>query len=176
MADVTMHAEFDSLTVDDEFSSDAQGCIHTATEFLSEVQPEFSLTEDQPLFIELCAGNATLSSVVKARGFDVLPIDHEANRHKTKCKVFQMDLSQQHAIDTLVHITTHYPILAVRRSALWDVFKGKRHTNERWKRRSSTFAFAGIFTGSAGFIRYKSVKSHIGKFIVSTSGVVDRTS
>ena len=113
MADVTMHAEFDSLTVDDEFSSDVQGCIHTGTESSSEVQPEFSLTEDQPLFIELCAGSATLSSVVKARGFDVLPIDHEANRHKTKCKVFQMDLSEQHAIDTLVHITTHYPILAV---------------------------------------------------------------
>ena len=112
-ADVTMHAECDSFTVDNEFSSDAQGCIQTATEFSSEVQGQLSLTEDQPLFIELCAGSATLSSVVKAKGFDVLPIDHEANRHKTKCKVLQMDLSQQHAIDTLVHITTHYPIFAV---------------------------------------------------------------
>ena len=96
-----MHADCDSFTVDDGFSSEAPGCFQTATEFSREVQGQLSLTEDQPLFMELCAGSAALSSVVKARGFDVLPIDHESNRHKTKCKVLQMDLSQQHAIDTL---------------------------------------------------------------------------
>ena len=87
-----MHADCESITVDDEFSSEVQGCLQTTTEFSREVQGQLSLTEDQPLFIELCA--------VKARGFDVLAIDHEANRHKTKCKVLQMDLSQQHAVDT----------------------------------------------------------------------------
>ena len=114
-----MQVDSNPSSVDEDFSQMTQGRSDTSADtsdfsnFSREVRGQLSPHDDVPLFIELCAGSAVLSSVVKSRGFEVIAIDHEANRHKTKCKVLQMDLSQQHAIDTLIYITTHYPILGV---------------------------------------------------------------
>ena len=41
---------------------------------------------DKPyVFLELCAGSASLSAEVKKIGVEVFAIDHDSNRHKTKC-------------------------------------------------------------------------------------------
>ena len=60
---------------------------------------QFSLTDmsefkdrDIPIFVEACAGSATLSFSIQRRGFEVYPIDHVRNRHQTQCRVLQLDL------------------------------------------------------------------------------------
>ena len=44
------------------------------------------------VFIELCAGSVSLSSVAQKFGYRVMPVDCKRNRHVTKCRVIQLDL------------------------------------------------------------------------------------
>ena len=65
------------------------------------------------VFLELCAGSASLSAEVKKLGLDVFAFDHDSNRHQTKCKVISMDLSQPHAIDRISAIIHNCVVLGV---------------------------------------------------------------
>ena len=65
------------------------------------------------IFLELCAGSASLSAEVKRLGVEVLAFDHEANRHQTKCKVISLDLSMQHAFERISELVTTCHVLGV---------------------------------------------------------------
>ena len=65
------------------------------------------------IFLELCAGSASLSSEVKRLGVEVLAFDHEANRHQTKCKVISLDPSMQHAFERIIELVTTCHVLGV---------------------------------------------------------------
>ena len=50
--------------------------------------------QDQtPLFIELCSGCGILSATVASQGFDVMPVDHQYNKHRTHVKTFSFWIS-----------------------------------------------------------------------------------
>ena len=66
-----------------------------------------------PVFIEACAGCGILSQTAKARGFKVLPIDCARNRHHAKCKIYELDLSQPHAIELLKRICCDMDVICV---------------------------------------------------------------
>lgn len=68
----------------------------------------------KPVFMELCAGSASLSASVKHLGVDVIPIDHSFNRRTTKCTVFDLDLSRPHAWDILSRILNECRLICVR--------------------------------------------------------------
>ena len=68
---------------------------------------------DLPVFIEACAGCGILSHTVKARGFKTLPIDCARNRHQPRCKIFELDLSQPHAMDLIKRICLDVPVVCV---------------------------------------------------------------
>ena len=65
------------------------------------------------IFLELCAGSATLSSEVKKLGIQVIAVDHEANRHATRCKVMCLDLSLPSSYEKLVSILDQCDVIAV---------------------------------------------------------------
>ena len=69
--------------------------------------------DQTPLFIELCAGCGILSATVAALGFDVMAVDHTRNRHKTRVKMFNLDLSKEHSWVVLRHIARECRIIAV---------------------------------------------------------------
>ena len=56
------------------------------------------------LFIELCAGTAQMSSCFHQAGFDVFPVDYEANRFHPLAKVCNLDLTLQSSWDFLHHL------------------------------------------------------------------------
>ena len=60
-----------------------------------------SLPQDGPLFMEICAGSATLSDVARRRGFAIMPVDCEPNEHLTKCKICSLDVTTPHAQNVL---------------------------------------------------------------------------
>ena len=66
-----------------------------------------------PLFIEACAGCGILSSVVKARGFKILPIDCSRNRHEPQCKIFEIDLSRPRSVELLKRICRDNEVIGV---------------------------------------------------------------
>lgn len=45
-----------------------------------------------PIVMELCAGSAGLSAALKAANIQVIPIDHNKNRHRTKVTVVNIDI------------------------------------------------------------------------------------
>ena len=63
---------------------------------------------DIPIFVEACAGSATLSFSIQRRGFEVYPIDHVRNRHQTQCRVLQLDLTLPSTWELLRRITDDY--------------------------------------------------------------------
>eukprot|EP00435_Cladocopium_sp_Y103_P056490 s946_g19.t1 len=63
------------------------------------------------VFLELCAGSASLSAEVKKLGVEVLAFDHESNRHETKCKVISLDLSLPHAFTRLTDLVNSCNVL-----------------------------------------------------------------
>ena len=63
---------------------------------------------DTPIFVEACAGSATLSFSIQRRGFEVYPIDHVRNRHQTQCRVLQLDLTLSSTWELLRRITDDY--------------------------------------------------------------------
>ena len=65
------------------------------------------------VFLELCAGSASLSAEVKKLGLEGFAFDHDSNRHQTKCKVISMDLSQPHAIDRISAMIHNCVVLGV---------------------------------------------------------------
>ena len=48
----------------------------------------------QTLFVELCAGTASLSCHVQAWGISVLPVDYDRNRFNSKLPIIKIDLTQ----------------------------------------------------------------------------------
>ena len=81
---------------------DVEKCIHRSTE-----------ANTPYIFLELCAGSASLSAEVRRLGVEVLAFDHEANRHQTKCKVISLNLSLPHAFERLEALVTTCHVLAV---------------------------------------------------------------
>ena len=81
---------------------DVEKCIHRSTE-----------ANTPYIFLELCAGSASLSAEVRRLGVEVLAFDLEANRHQTKCKVISLDLSLPHAFERLEALVTTCHVLAV---------------------------------------------------------------
>ena len=73
-----------------------------------------------PVFIEACAGCGILSHTVKARGFKVLPIDCARNRHQPRCKIFELDLSQPHAIELLKRVCKDVHVIKSSWSRIWN--------------------------------------------------------
>jgi hypothetical protein len=70
--------------------------------------------ENKPyVFLELCAGSASLSAEVRRLGVEALAFDHESNRHQTKCKVLVLDLSLPHAFDRISDIVRQCNVLGV---------------------------------------------------------------
>lgn len=65
------------------------------------------------VFLELCAGSASLSAAVRSLGVEVMAFDHESNRHQTKCKVTCLDLSLPHAYDRIIELVNTCRILGV---------------------------------------------------------------
>ena len=63
-----------------------------------------SLSQDGPLFVEICAGSAILSDTARRRGFAVMPIDCERNRHLPKCKIYAIDITAPHAQSLLSYV------------------------------------------------------------------------
>ncbi len=63
---------------------------------------------DTPIFVEACAGSATLSFSIQRRGFEVYPIDHVRNHHRTQCRVLQLDLTLISTWELLRRITDDY--------------------------------------------------------------------
>ena len=53
------------------------------------------LPELGPLFIELCAGSAVLSSEAARRGYLIMPVGCARNRRRTCCRVTTLDLSSE---------------------------------------------------------------------------------
>ena len=62
------------------------------------------LNERSLLVIEACAGTATLSSVLKDMGFDVLPIDFGKQRNTSHLHIINLDLRQKHSWDFLTKV------------------------------------------------------------------------
>ena len=63
---------------------------------LAKLSSKISVSE--LVILELCAGSANLSAEFKALGFQVLPIDHQSNRHKQKCRTIVIDLASEGAL------------------------------------------------------------------------------
>ena len=63
---------------------------------------------DRPIFVEACTGGATLSFSIQRRGFDVYPLDCIRNRHRTQCRVLQLDLTLPSTWELLRRITDDY--------------------------------------------------------------------
>ena len=71
-----------------------------------------SLQANKPyVFLELCAGSATLSAEVKKLGLEVLAFDHDGSRHQTRCKVLSMDLSLPHAFKRIEDVVNTCNVL-----------------------------------------------------------------
>lgn len=62
------------------------------------------LDETSLLVIEACAGTATLSSVLKDVGFEVLPIDFGKQRNSSHLHIINLDLRKRHSWDFLAKI------------------------------------------------------------------------
>ena len=67
----------------------------------------------QMVFVELCAGSASLSAVAQKCGYRVMPVDCKRNRHVTKCRVIQLDLATDHAWEVLKYIVLTCDIAAI---------------------------------------------------------------
>ena len=67
----------------------------------------------QMVFIELCAGSVSLSSVAQKFGYRVMPVDCKRNRHVTKCRVIQLDLATDYAWEVLSYIVQTCDIAAI---------------------------------------------------------------
>ena len=56
---------------------------------------------------EICCGSAGLSDALRRRGFQVYPIDHAANRHAPKVKVFILDVANLEQVALLETMLRH---------------------------------------------------------------------
>ena len=66
-----------------------------------------------PLFIELCSGCGILSATVAGAGFHTMAADHEHNKHTTRVKTFNLDLSKYSSWATLEHIVQNCNVIGV---------------------------------------------------------------
>ena len=73
----------------------------------------FSPMEKQMIFIELCAGSAVLSAAAQKHGYRVMPVDFKRNRHRPRCKIVSLDLSEDHAWDVLQYVIETCDVVAV---------------------------------------------------------------
>ncbi len=68
------------------------------------------LNERSLLAIEACAGTATLCSVLKDMGFDVLPIDFGKQRNTSHLHIINLDLRQKHSWDFLTKVALSHQL------------------------------------------------------------------
>ena len=136
----TMHDDTTNLvsaTPRSQFSDDCQRNLHVKA-------------EKPYVFIELCAGSASLSAAVRSLGVEVMAFDHESNRHKTKCKVVCFDLSLPRAYDRIVDWLAHVTFWEFNGTSVWHVQQSQRDTHGR---RHSRIATSEISKASAGIAR-----------------------
>ena len=55
----------------------------------------------EAITFEICCGSAGLSDALRRLGFQIYPIDHAANRHAPKVKVFTLDVSNSQHVALL---------------------------------------------------------------------------
>ena len=67
----------------------------------------------QLVFIELCAGSASLSAAAQKSGYRVMPVDCKRNRHVPKCRIVQLDLATDHAWEVLMYIVQTCDVAAI---------------------------------------------------------------
>ena len=67
----------------------------------------------QLVFIELCAGSASLSAAAQESGYRVMPVDCKRNRHVPKCRIVQLDLATDHAWEVLMYIVQTCDVAAI---------------------------------------------------------------
>ena len=97
----------------DEAHNDIQGdSIFSQQGGMQSLVDEWSRAQT-PLFIELCSGCGILSACVLASGFNVMAVDHDHNKHKTKVKTFSLDLTKESSWVTLRHIVQNCLVIAV---------------------------------------------------------------
>ena len=70
-------------------------------------------TSHKPLFIELFAGHATLSSCFREVGLEVLPVDSPRSRFHPVVPVCKLDLTKQHAWAFLEGLLDQYDVIFV---------------------------------------------------------------
>ena len=87
--------------------------------------PHFPMGK-QMVFIELCAGSAVLSAAAQKHGFRVVPVDYKRNRHKPKCKLVSLDLSEDHAWDVLMYVFETCDVVAVHLAPPCGILVAKR--------------------------------------------------
>ena len=88
-------------------AEERQGVATNSKCHFSKSKPELGLqlSERSLLVIEACAGTATLSSVLKDMGFDVLPIDFGKQRNTSHLHcIINLDLRQKHSWDFLTKV------------------------------------------------------------------------
>ena len=97
-----------------DFSSGSDGRAHDVDQG-DEVKANLKVwKQDQtPLFIELCSGCGILSATVASQGFDVMPVDHQYNKHRTHVKTFSLDLTERHSWQILRYIVEECCVIAV---------------------------------------------------------------
>ena len=61
-------------------------------------------THEPPLFIEVCAGSALLSSLAREAGFSILPIDGGQRAARSYAHVLRLDLREDHTLQFLQHV------------------------------------------------------------------------
>ena len=57
--------------------------------------------------IEVCCGSASFSDAVRRAGFAAFPIDHQANRHRTKVRPIILDLTNDNHISIFKQLCIH---------------------------------------------------------------------
>ena len=61
----------------------------------------------EAITFEICCGSAGLSDALRRLGFQIYPIDHAANRHAPKVKIFTLDVSNSQHVALLEKMMRH---------------------------------------------------------------------
>ena len=88
-------------------------------------------THEPPLFIEVCAGSALLSSLAREAGFSILPIDGGQRAARSYAHVLRLDLREGHTLQFLQHVLQNRVVAWVHFSpptgSISAAFRSKEH-------------------------------------------------
>ena len=86
----------------------ATSCIRAMSALTDlQVRQPTMVSHSVPQPLKLCCGSAGLSDALRRVGFQVYPIDHSANRHAPKVKVFVLDVSNSEQVSLLESMLHH---------------------------------------------------------------------